>query len=68
MALFIGKGSITSLIISTQTEDEVLVVANEIGDKLMKYLRQEVEAVGSLGYLHGRRCIEVKNFSVIRGE
>jgi len=59
-------GNVIAISVSTFDEDEYLIEKDEIGEKLISFLRQEIEISGLYRLKGGRKIIRVKGYNVKR--
>jgi hypothetical protein len=60
------KGNVIAISVSTFAEEEYLIEKDEIGKRLISFLRQEIEISGLYRLKEGRKIIRVKGYNVKR--
>ena len=58
-------GGIEAVSISTLDEDQYFVLKDDMNDRILDFLHEEVEVDGYLSESGGRKCIKIWNYRLI---
>ena len=57
-------GNVTAIAMSTFDEDEYLIEHDEMGERLMSFLREEIAVCGSYRVTGGRKIVRVTDYTI----